>query len=226
MSANPRTLPTCTKSVFSGCLPSAKPASNNTLGLGCPASLPSVCFSPRPHSESFSRASSSGEKSRPLQQERCIFGFHFPSHAGGEKSSDLVQGAAFVAIVSALLFLRPLEAPFFLRLFRVATEAAVVPRIKAASVATLQGSMIELSTRSAHRICMVLSRRPRGSLEDLGSTKPAWPRFQIRTERFMGRQLGFLRLATLSAREHLAGTRPSVGSSNKRPQLPSWGRFF
>jgi hypothetical protein len=35
-----------------------------------------------------------------------------------------------------------------------------------------------------------------------------------------------LRLAASSAREHPAGTRPSIGSSNKRPQLPGWGRFF
>jgi hypothetical protein len=37
-------------------------------------------------------------------------------------------------------------------------------------------------------------------------------RFQIRTERFMGRQLGFLRLAVSSAREHPTGTHaPSIG---------------
>jgi hypothetical protein len=59
---------------------------------------------------------------------------------------------------------------------------------------------------------MVLSRRPRGSLEDLGSTKPAWPRFQIRKERFTGRQLGFLRSAVSSAKEHPTGTHaPSIG---------------
>jgi hypothetical protein len=32
-------------------------------------------------------------------------------------------------------------------------------------------------------------------------------------------------LGGVERREHPAGTRPSIGSSNKRPQLPGWGRF-
>jgi len=42
----------------------------------------------------------------------------------------------------------------------------------------------------------------------------------------MGRRLGFLRLAVSSARNTRLEHAPSIGSSNKRPQLPSWGRFF
>jgi hypothetical protein len=33
-------------------------------------------------------------------------------------------------------------------------------------------------------------------------------------------------LGGVERKEHPAGTRPSIGSSNKRPQLPSWGRVF
>ena len=33
-------------------------------------------------------------------------------------------------------------------------------------------------------------------------------------------------LGGVERNEHPAGTCPSIGSSNKRPQLPSWGRFF
>src|SRR5450631_2436795 len=53
-------------------------------------------------------------------------------------------------------------------------------------------------------------------------------RFQIRTERFTGRQLGFLTLGGVERKRNtrLEPTPPPSGSSNKRPQLPSWGRFF
>src|SRR5450631_4495502 len=53
-------------------------------------------------------------------------------------------------------------------------------------------------------------------------------RFQIRTERFTGRQLGFLTLGGVERKRNtrLEPTPPPSGSSNKRPQLPGWGRFF
>jgi hypothetical protein len=37
---------------------------------------------------------------------------------------------------------------------------------------------------------MVLTRRPRGSLEDLGSTKPAWPAFKLGRDGHVGWQAG------------------------------------
>ena len=42
----------------------------------------------------------------------------------------------------------------------------------------------------------------------------------------MGRRLGFLRLAVSSARNARLEHAPSIGSSNKRPQPPGWGRFL
>ncbi len=74
------------------------------------------------------------------------------------------------------------------------------------------------------RIVLHLSRK--ACLARQGAPLRGLVRFQIRTERFIGRQLGFLRLAVSSARNTRLEHAASAGSSNKRPQLPSWGPFL
>jgi hypothetical protein len=58
------------------------------------------------------------------------------------------------------------------------------------------------------------------------SRNPAWPASKLGRNDSRAGSLDFLRLAVSNVREHPTGTdAPPSGSSNKRPQLPSWGRF-